>query len=66
MKTQHTVPNVATRAEALARIAHSVLAIETLETRKRDRLDFHDLAVWDIAAALEVAYNLGFAAARNN
>ena len=27
--------------------------IETLETRNRDRLDFHDVAVWARRAALE-------------
>ena len=37
--------------------------IETLETRNRDRLDFHDVAVWAICAALEAAYAAGLAAA---
>ncbi len=37
--------------------------IETLETRNRDRLDFHDVAVWAIRAALEAAYAAGVAAA---
>ena len=37
--------------------------IETLETRNSDRLDFHDVAVWAIRAALEAAYAAGVAAA---
>jgi hypothetical protein len=37
--------------------------IETLETRNSDRLDFHDVAVWAIRAALEAAYAAGLAAA---
>ena len=37
-------------------------SIETLETRNSDRLDFHDVAVWAIRAALEAAYAAGVAA----
>lgn len=49
-------------AKALARmaqIAKTTLGIETLVTRKRDSLDFHDLAVWQVKAALEAAYHAG-------
>jgi len=49
----------AKRNAALAEIARDVLGIETLETRKSDDLDFHDLAVWSIEKALEVAYEAG-------
>ena len=38
--------------------------IETLETQNRDRLDFHDVAVWSIRAALEAAFAAGQAATR--
>ena len=38
-------------------------SIETLETQNSDRLDFHDVAVWAIRAALVEAYAAGFAAA---
>ena len=38
-------------------------SIETLETQNSDRLDFHDVAVWAIRAALEAAYAAGHAAA---
>ena len=33
--------------------------VETLETRNRDRLDFHDVAVWAMHAALNEAYEAG-------
>ena len=37
--------------------------LETLESRNRDALDFHDVAVWAIRSALEEAYAAGLAAA---
>lgn len=43
----------------LNRIARDVLGLDTLETRKNDRLDFHDLAVWKIREALADAYLAG-------
>jgi len=49
----------AKRDAALAEIARDLLGIETLETRKSDDLDFHDLAVWTIERALTVAYEAG-------
>lgn len=45
-------------------IANNVLGIETLDARKSDSLDFHDLAVWQIRKALEAAYEAGRKAAR--
>jgi hypothetical protein len=50
--------------ELLASIAKAMLHIDTLETRKSDSLDFHDVAVWSVKAALEAAYRAGLAAAR--
>ena len=44
---------------ALSAIASNHLQIETLETRNSDRLDFHDVAVWSIKAALIEAFELG-------
>jgi hypothetical protein len=44
-------------------IANRHFFIETLETRNRDRLDFHDVAVWAMRAALNEAYAAGVAAA---
>jgi hypothetical protein len=53
-------PSEALLLEIAAKHSHS---IETLETRNSDRLDFHDVAVWAILAALEAAYAAGHAAA---
>jgi hypothetical protein len=36
-----------------------ILRIETLETRKSDRLDFKEVAVWNVKQALEMAYEAG-------
>ena len=58
-KTNQTAP-----AELLADIAEKHLFIETLEERKSDSLDFHEVSVWGIQAALEAAYAAGLAAAR--
>lgn len=48
-----------TRDEALAKIASTILDLETLETRNSDRFDFHELSVWGIKAALEAAFAAG-------
>lgn len=45
--------------QLLTDIARRHLHIETLETRHSDGLDFHDLAVWCVRAALEAAYQEG-------
>lgn len=54
-------PNEARDAELLA-IAQRQFRIETLETQNWDRLDFHDVAVWAIRAALEEAFEAGIRA----
>jgi hypothetical protein len=48
----------------LLEIAAKHFHIETLETRNSDSLDFHDVAVWSIRAALEAAFAAGQAATR--
>ena len=53
-------PSEALLLEIATKHFHS---IETLETQNSDRLDFHDVAVWAIRAALEAAYAAGVAAA---
>ena len=45
--------------KTIDRIALEILNLHTLDTRNRDALDFHDLAVWKIKAALEAAYAAG-------
>jgi len=54
--TAAKAPSEALLLEIAARHFHSV---ETLETQNSDRLDFHDVAVWAIRAALEDAYEAG-------
>jgi len=53
-----------TRDNTLNTIAREALGLETLETRKSDSLDFHDIAVWCVKDALERAYEAGRASAR--
>jgi hypothetical protein len=53
----------ATPPDGLAeRVAKDYLGIETLERRGRDHLDFYDVAVWSVKAALEAAWKAGRAA----
>ena len=63
--TAKTTPAKAPREALLLEIATKHFhSIETLETRNSDRLDFHDVAVWAIRAALEAAYVAGQTANR--
>lgn len=48
-------------AATLEKIAQQYLGLETLQERKADSLDFHELAVWSIEAALLAAYQAGSA-----
>ena len=50
--------------QTIERIARDILRLDTLETRKSDSLDFHDVAVWTIKEALEAAYRAGQEAAQ--
>jgi hypothetical protein len=43
----------------LADIAREHLFIPTLQSRRSDRLDFHDVAVWQVEAALKAAFDAG-------
>lgn len=52
-----------TNKAILAEIAKKHLFIDTLDSQRSDRLDFHDLGVWSIEQALEAAFQAGFAAA---
>ena len=45
-------------------IAKRHFCVETLDTRMSDGLDFHEVAVWAMRAALAEAYAAGLAAAR--
>lgn len=48
--------------QLFADIAREHLGIPTLATRLGDALDFHDVAVWSVLAALKAAYEAGLAA----
>jgi hypothetical protein len=54
----------ASNKQEIIEIAFRNFGLETLETRNSDNLDFHDIAVWSIKAALEEAYQLGLVAGK--
>ncbi len=54
-----------TKFEQLEAIAKKQLEIPTLEERKSDRLDFHEVSVWGLLNALERAYEAGRDAGRD-
>ena len=43
----------------LASIARRTMDIPTLEARNSDRLDFHEVSVWELLNALRLAYRAG-------
>lgn len=43
----------------LEEIARGCFNVATLKSRNSDRLDFYEVAVWEIKQALELAYALG-------
>ena len=45
--------------EQLEQIAKQYLNVPTLERRTTDSLDFHEVSVWSLKAALEAAYQAG-------
>jgi hypothetical protein len=49
--------------QTIEAIARELLFVETLATRTSDALDFHDVAVWQLAKALRAAYDAGRASA---
>ena len=57
--TQATKPKPAAPEALILDIATRHFFVETLDTRNSDRLDFHDVAVWAMRAALEAAYEAG-------
>ncbi len=59
MARRKLVDPKAARDAELLKIAQRQFRIETLDTQNWDRLDFHDVAVWAIRAALEEAFEAG-------
>jgi hypothetical protein len=45
--------------ELFKQIVRKHLSIDTLETRHRDSLDFHEVSVWQLTKALQAAYEAG-------
>ena len=45
--------------QQLEQIAKEHLLIETLKTQHSDSLDFHDVSVWGVKAALKAAFEAG-------
>lgn len=43
----------------LTAIAQEQLGIPTLDVRNSDSLDFHEVSVWSVKAALTAAFNAG-------
>jgi len=54
-------PEAGSPRGVLTGIACDHLGIPTLETRRSDSLDFHDVAVWCVRAALQAAFDAGVA-----
>lgn len=50
-------------ASLLEQIARQHLLVQTLQTQHADRLDFHEVSVWGIEAALQAAFAAGQQAA---
>ena len=59
MSTERQIPATTLDAELLEIAHRHIDRIETLETRRSDSLDFHDIAVWELRSALEAAYRAG-------
>ena len=59
MSTERQKPATTLGAELLEIAHRHIDRIETLETRRSDSLDFHDIAVWELKSALEAAYRAG-------
>lgn len=45
--------------ETILQIAKKYFRVQTLKSRRLDRLDFYDVSVWCIQSALIDAYNAG-------
>ena len=45
--------------QIIRKIAADHLSIDTLETRNADSLDFHEVSVWNVKAALQAAFDAG-------
>jgi hypothetical protein len=58
-----TAKTITAPASLLEQIARQHLSVQTLQTQHADRLDFHEVSVWGIEAALQAAFAAGQQAA---
>ena len=54
-----TTKKNAAREKLIRQLATDVLHIDSIDTRNSDRLDFPEVAVWNLRDALEAAYEAG-------
>lgn len=66
MSNKHAAKPLDPVDKVITGIAKTYLSIETLETRGRDCLDFHDLSASQIRIALIKAFEAGQSAAKNH
>lgn len=59
MTSNHTNHTQAYKDAVIRNVARDILGLETLEPRRRDCLDFHELSVWQIRDALAAAFEAG-------
>ncbi|MDP1661570.1 MAG: hypothetical protein Q8L55_06600 [Phycisphaerales bacterium] len=62
MKTKTSATTKAQRLEQVTEEARIRLGLDTLQTRNRDALDFHDTSVASIREIIALAFEAGFAA----
>jgi len=65
-KAKDTRTKDAKRDRRLEAIAREHLDFETLEERRSDSLDFREVSVWGVLAALREAYAAGYEQARSD
>ena len=58
------VANTEEISRTIHKIAKETLKINILDAQYNDSSDFHDIAVWNLKAALEAAYRAGAASAK--
>lgn len=67
MEPMHTqTTSAAVPSKLIEDIAKSYFGVATLEARNRDSLDFYDVGVLQMRAALDAAYQAGLNAAKLN
>ena len=54
-----TAKTITAPASLLEQIARQHLLVQTLQTQHADRMDFHEVSVWGIEAALQAAFAAG-------